>query len=400
MRILIAHNYYQQPGGEDHVFAAEAELLESHGHDILRYSVHNDTLNHLSRMAMARLTLWNDAIYHELLDLFRQARPDVAHFHNTFPLISPAAYYAARDAGVAVVQTLHNYRLLCANAYFYRDKRVCEDCLGRFVPWPGVVHACYQANRAASAVVTALLITHRVRRTWADLVDVYAALTEFAREKFIRGGLPAEKIVVKPNFVYPDPGRGQGCGGYALFVGRLTPEKGVETLLAAWERLGGRVPLKIVGGGPLAASVAQVAKRHNAIEWLGKQPAECVLTLMKEAHVLVCPSLWYEGLPVVIVEAYAVGLPIIASDLGAMSSLITHGRTGLHFRPGDPDDLAAQVAWVFTHPEQLAHMRREARAEFEAQYTSERNYQMLMDIYETAKAHAARRRTASAAKQQ
>jgi glycosyltransferase involved in cell wall biosynthesis len=401
MRILVAHNYYQQPGGEDQIFATEADLLESRGHRVLRYTLHNDQIKTLGRVALARATLWNDAAYRELRDLIRRERPDIAHFHNTFPLISPAAYYAARDADVPVVQSLHNYRLLCPDAFFYRQGRVCEDCLGRWIAWPGVAHACYRGSRQASAVVAAMLTVHRGRRTWADLVDVYiAALTEFAREKFIQGGLPAEKIIVKPNFIYPDPGPGAGRGRYALFVGRLSPEKGLDTLLTAWERLEPRVPLKIVGDGPLAGEIANVAQRCNEIEWMKAQPADRVLTLMKEAQVLLVPSVWYEGFPRVIVEAYAVGLPIIASDLGAMSSLIAHGRTGLHFRPGDPDDLAAQVAWVFAHPDELAHMRREARAEFEAQYTSERNYQMLMEIYETAKAHAARRRIASAAKEQ
>jgi glycosyltransferase involved in cell wall biosynthesis len=402
MRILVAHNYYQQPGGEDQIFATEANLLESRGHQVLRYTIHNDGIAAMGRVAMARATIWNEAIFHELGDLFRRERPDIAHFHNTFPLISPAAYYAAREMGVPVVQSLHNYRLLCVNASLYRDGRVCEDCLGRLVPWPGVVHACYRGSRAASGVVASMLAIHRTRRTWSNLVDVYiAALTESAREKLIQGGLPAEKLVVKPNFVYPDPGPGQGRGGYALFVGRLAPEKGVDTLLAAWKRLGRQIPLKIVGDGPLANCVSEAARTSSQIEWLGKQPADRVLALMQEAHVLVVPSTWYEGFPRVIVEAYAVGLPVIASDLGAMASLIAHGRTGLHFRPGDPQDLAAQVTWSFEQVEDIAKMRRAARAEYEAQYTPERNYQMLMEIYETAIARARKRSSdASAAKQE
>jgi glycosyltransferase involved in cell wall biosynthesis len=389
MHILIAHNYYQRSGGEDHIFATEASLLESYGHRVLRYTAHNDTIEHISRVALARTTLWNNATYRDLREIFRRERPEVAHFHNTFPLISPAAYYAAKAEGVAVVQSLHNYRLLCLNASFYRDDRVCEDCLGRFVPWPGVMHACYRGSHAASGVVAALLIAHRAGRTWTNLVDVYiAALSEFAREKFIRGGLPAEKIVVKPNFVYPDPGPGQGRGGYALYVGRLAPEKGLDTLLAAWTRLDRQIPLKIVGDGPLAASVARAAKLHSEIEWLGQQPMERVLDVMKDARALLVPSVWYEGLPRVIVEAYALGLPVIASNLGAMASLIEHGRTGLHFSPGDPGDLAAKVEWAFAHADDLAEMRCKARAEFEAKYSPERNYQMLMDIYETAIARA------------
>src|SRR5205814_1104988 len=169
----------------------------------------------------------------------RAQRPRVAHFHNTFPLISPAAYYAARAEGVGVVQTLHNFRLLCPNALFFRDGKVCEDCLGRPVAWPGVVHGCYRGSRAASAATAVMTAAHRALGTWRTAVDVYVALTEFSRQKFIAGGLPAEKIAVKANFVYPDPGPGAGAGGYAVFVGRLSAEKGVETLLAAWRPLGG-----------------------------------------------------------------------------------------------------------------------------------------------------------------
>lgn len=284
--------------------------------------------------------------------------PQVVHFHNTFPLISPAAYYAARAANVPVVQSLHNYRLLCANATFYRNGHVCEDCLGAFAPWRGVAHACYRDSRAASSVVAAMLAFHRARGTWVDLVDAYiVALTADACDKFVRGGLPAERLITKPNVVYPDPGQGPGLGGYALFAGRLVAEKGVATLLSAWQHLADPPPLKIAGAGPMADAVTKVASRCRAIEWLGEVSNARVEALMKDAHVLVVPSVWYEGLPRVIAEAFAVGLPVIASDLGAMSSLIEHQHNGLHFRPGDAADLADQVRWAFTHRAELLVMR-------------------------------------------
>jgi glycosyltransferase involved in cell wall biosynthesis len=379
--VLLLHNHYQQPGGEDEVFAAEGALLEACGHRVLRHVLHNDSVAEMRRPALAKATVWNSVVYREIRALIRRDRPQVAHFHNTFPLISPAAYYAARAEGVPVVQTLHNYRLLCPNALFFRDGGVCEDCLGKMVPWPGVAHACYRASRSSSAVVAAMLTTHRTLGTWKAAVDSYITLTEFARQKFIQGGLPAEKIIVKPNFVHPDPGSGQGRGRYFLFVGRLSQEKGVDTMLAAWKRLGEKVPLKIVGDGELAPEVAEAAERLNEVEWMGRQPKERVLALMKDARALIFPSVWYEGFPMVIAEAYAVGLPVIASNLGSMSSLIDHGHTGLHLHPSDPDDLAAQVEWVSMHPAELRRMREEARREFEAKYTAERNYKYLMDIY-------------------
>jgi glycosyltransferase involved in cell wall biosynthesis len=382
--VLLLHNSYQQPGGEDQVFTAEGDLLEAHGHRVLRYTLHNDRVTKMGRHDLVKATVWNRVVYQELRVLIRRERPQVAHFHNTFPLISPAAYYAARAEGVPVIQTLHNYRLLCSNALFYRQERVCEDCLGKAIPWPGVLHACYRGSRAASGATVAMLTAHRALGTWKRAVDVYIVLSEFARRKFVQGGLPAQKIAVKPNFIDPDPGAGEGGGGFFLFVGRLSQEKGVPTLLRAWERLGNKATLKIVGDGPLAPKVAETAERYKKVEWLGRQPKDRVLVLMKDALALVSPSVCYENFPMVLAEAYAVGLPVIASDLGSMSSLVDHRRTGLHFRPDDSKDLAAKVQWAVSRPEESRRMRSEARAEFETKYTAQRNYRLLMEIYRTA----------------
>ena len=364
------------------MFSAEANLLETQGHQVLRYTVHNDAVANTNPLMLAGITMWNRAIYRELRQLLRQEKPQVVHFHNSFPLISPAAYYAARAEGVPVVQTLHNYRLLCSNALFFRDGQVCEDCLGKFVPLPGVVHACYRGSRAATLTVATMLTVHRVLQTWTETVDLYIALTNFARQKFIQGGIPAQKIVVKPHFVHPDPGSGSGLGGYALFVGRLSPEKGISTLLTAWEKLRGKVTLKIVGDGPLAPQVTKDLGRLPGVEWLGHRSLEEVYELMGNAKMLIFPSEWYETFGRVAVEAFAKGTPVISANIGAVAELVEPGSTGLNFRPGDPEDLAAKVEWALTHPVELTRMRQEARAEFEAKYTAEQNYQMLMEIYE------------------
>ncbi len=384
MKILAVHNRYQRPGGEDQVFLDETTLLETRNHRVLRYEVRNEQVKHMSRLTLAKDTVWNTSAYRELRALIRRERPDVVHFHNTLPLVSPAGYYAAKAEGVPVIQTLHNYRLLCPVALFFRDGRVCEDCMGKAVPWPGVVHGCYRGSRAASGVIATMLTVHRALRTWTEMVDVYVALTEFARNKFIEGGLPAGKIVVKPNFVAPDPGRGPGGGGYALFVGRLAPEKGTGTMLAAWDRLGTRYPLKIVGDGPLKDQVVRVAAKRSDVEWLGHRPVADVHALMRKAEMLVFPSQWYETFGRVAAEAFAAGTPVIAADIGAVAELVEHGRTGLKFRPGDPEDLATQVEWALSHPSELRRMREEVRAEFEAKYTAERNYLALMEIYDAA----------------
>jgi glycosyltransferase involved in cell wall biosynthesis len=384
MKILAVHNRYQRPGGEDQVFVDETALLETRNHRVLRYEVHNDQVKQVNRLTLAKDTVWNTSAYRELGALIRRERPHVVHFHNTLPLVSPAGYYAARAEGVPVIQTLHNYRLLCPVALFFRDGRVCEDCMGKAVPWPGVIHGCYRGSRAASGVIATMLTVHRALRTWTEMVDVYVALTEFARNKFIEGGLPAGKIVVKPNFVAPDPGQGQGGGGYALFVGRLAPEKGTETMLAAWDRLGTRIPLKIVGDGPMRDRVVEAAARQSNVEWLGHRPVEDVHALMGKADMLVFPSQWYETFGRVAAEAFAAGTPVIAANIGAVAELVEHGRTGLKFRPGDPEDLVTQVEWALSHSAELRSMREEVRAEFEAKYTAERNYRALMEIYEAA----------------
>jgi glycosyltransferase involved in cell wall biosynthesis len=387
VKILLVHNKYQQPGGEDQVFTAEGNLLEDHGHEVLRYSVHNDQIAGMNPASLAEATVWSRSSYRELKALVRREQPDMAHFHNTFPLISPAGYYAAKAGNVPVVQTLHNYRLICPNALFFRDGHVCEDCLGKTPPWPGVLHACYRGSRHASGAVAAMLTTHRLLRTWTRKVDVYIALTEFARGKFVQGGLPAEKILVKPN-VHPDPGQHEVVGTNALFVGRLSVEKGIDVLLKAWERVGDRMKLTIVGEGPLADVVATRARRLENVEWLGRRPKEQVLELMKRARVLVFPSVWYEGFPMTIVEAFGVGLPIVASNLGSLATLVDPGRTGLLFRPNDPGDLAAKVRWALDHPNELDSMRRGARKEFEARYTAEQNYEHLLSVYKVASERA------------
>jgi len=386
MKILLCHNYYQQRGGEDESFEAEADLLEAHGQEVVRFTVHNDTVDGMSRWRVARETLWSRPTYARLRELLRRERPDVMHCTNTFPLISPAAYYAARAEGVAVVQALRNYRLLCANALFARDGRVCEDCLGKAVPWAGIRHGCYRQSRAASAVVAGMLGLHRVLGTWSRAVQGYYTLTEFARGKFIAGGLPSDRVAVKPNFVHPDPGSGDGRGGYAVFVGRLAPEKGLDTLLSAWHRLPQPVPLKLVGDGPLAERVKAAAAQHPHIAWLGRRPLADVLGIIGGATFLVMPSIWYETFGRTIIEAFARGTPVIASRLGAMAELVDEGRTGWLFEAGNADDLAAKVRRLWLSRAELADMRREARAEYERRYTAEPNYRQLMAIYERARA--------------
>jgi glycosyltransferase involved in cell wall biosynthesis len=386
MRLLLVHNRYQHSGGEDEVFRTEAELLRSAGHEVVEYTRDNRVIDPARGVGSVRLAanaVWARGEAGALEVELARVAPSVVHFHNTFPLISPAAYYACRRADVPVVQTLHNYRLLCPSANMFRAGRVCEQCSQHSL-MNGIRHACYRGSRSATAAVAAMLTVHRGLRTWRDQVDVYIALSEFARDKFVGGGLPPQKVVVKPNFVHPDPGPRQGSGETGLFVGRLSAEKGGMMLIDAWKRLAPSPQLDIVGDGPERAGMEAAAAAIRNVNFRGRLTRDETLSAFKRAQFLVFPSGWYEGMPMTILEAFACGVPVIASRLGTMAEIVSDGRTGLHFTAGDPADLARAVAWAFAHPKEMEAMGRAARKEFEAKYTGCRNYDMLMTIYSDA----------------
>jgi len=384
MKLLLAHNRYRQSGGEDEVFLRETKLLRAAGHEVLEYTADNSEITEdgiFGKAKLAAQTLWAWDSVARLRALLRRERPCLAHFHNTFPLISPAAYYACQKEGIPVVQSLHNVRLMCPAATFYRKGSTCLDCLGRSVSWPGVVHACYRNSHLQTAMVAGMVTGHRILGTWHKQVDAYIVFTEFYRQKFISAGLSREKLFVKPHFLVTDPGMKQNSGDYALFVGRLAPEKGVPTLLEAWRSLR-HVPLRIRGEGPLGSDVEQFTRESPSVSTLPYlSPKEC-LDLIKGARFLVWPSEgYYESFGLVAVEAFACGTPVIASRTGAMTEIVEDRKTGLHFTAGDADDLAAKVQWAWTHPDQMDEMGRAARAAYEGKYTAETNSQVLLGIY-------------------
>lgn len=386
LRVLLVHNYYQHAGGEGRVFAAEADLLSTRGHHVSRFTLHNDSVRDYGPLALVRATLWNQAAYDELTTLIRRERPQLAHFYNIFPLISPAAYYACQAQGIPVIQTVQNYRLLCPNALFLRNGRVCEECLGKRIPWPGVRYACYRNSRTQTAVVAAMLVYHRLRKTWQKQVDIYLAISSFSMQKQIRGGMPAHKFVLKHNFLHPDPGmRENPAGRYALYVGRLSQEKGIHTMLRAWADLA-HIPLKIVGDGPLVDEATSLVREQSLgqIELLGRRDHDEVMRLIQEARFVIVPSECYENLPLVILEAFACGVPVIASDRGSMAETVLDRQTGLRFAPGDPHDLVSKARWAWTHSDEMAAMGRAARREYELKYTAETSYRQLMAVYQAA----------------
>ncbi len=382
MRILMAHNFYQQPGGEDAIFNDEVDLLRTFGHPVETYTEHNQQVNEIGLFQTGIRTLWSAPARKALRERIRTFRPDIVHFHNTFQLISPAAYAVCQSAGVPVVQTLHNYRLLCPAATFFRAGGVCEACTNRLFPWPAVRYRCYRSSWSASGVTAAMLSFHRLLKTWEKQVDRFLCLTPFAAQKFGEGGLPAAKLTVVPNFIMNDPGVGSRRSPYVLFVGRLTQEKGVETLLNALDAFPAGCTLKIVGDGPLSELVSDAVENHGNVQWLGRRSPQMVLDLMRQAACLVFPSIWYEGMPRTLIEAFATGTPVISTDLGAMPSMIKPGIHGWLVPPGNSEAFAERVGWMTAHEEEAAQMGGNCRQEYLQKYQARDHYKAILRVYQ------------------
>lgn len=378
LRVLIAHNRYQLRGGEDAVVEAEHELLRAHGHAVELYERSNDELHTVGAARAALDSIWSTQTLHDIDRLVARFRPDVLHVHNTVARISPAIFHAAARHRLPTVMTLHNFRLLCPQGLLLRDGRPCEDCVGH-LPWRGVVHGCYRGSRVQTAVLAASDLLHRGVGTWQRHVDRFIVLNDFCRDRFVAGGLPADKLRTKPNFVdLPPPPEAPRQG--LLFVGRLAPEKGVAVLAQALQQAPLAEPLRAAGEGPLQA----LLESAPGVQLLGPQPAAQVYGLMAGARALVLPSICYENFPRTLVEAYARGLPVIASRLGALATLVQHGETGLLFEPGNADDLARTLAWALAHTDAMAQMGRQARQHYEATLTGAANHHQLLQIYEEA----------------
>lgn len=381
MQILIVHNSYQQAGGEDNVVAAELKLLITHGHEVKLWSVENKDLSPglTGKIKTALATNYSFVSRERTRDLLQSFKPDVVHVHNFFPQISPSIYDACIDEEIPVVQTLHNYRLICPGALLMRDGKICELCINGS-PYQAAYFGCYRGSKLGSLVVAHMVDRHRKQGTWQHKVDRFIALTDFAKSKFIEAGFPADRIAVKPNFVVAtsESSINDYSHSFALYVGRISQEKGINTLAKAWNQLSGSIPLKVAGSGELSCQL----DGQNSVELLGFQSADEVKELMRRAAFLVMPSEWYEGFPMVLVEAFAHGLPVLASRLGGMAEIIEDGVTGLLFEPGNPQELAEKAMWLIAHPDECRRMGDNARAIYLANYAPEINYQQLMAIYQ------------------
>lgn len=385
MRVLVIHNRYQISGGEDRVVQAELALLRGQGEEVSLYERDNAEFTRFSPADKARhlyaLPFVRQA-YEDIRSRLRAFHPDVVHVHNVFYMISPAVYTACREEGVPVVQTLHNFRLLCLNGLFFRDGHSCEDCQDQRSLWPGVARRCFRHSFAASAALARGITRHWHAGTWQKDVARYIALSSFSRDKFVLAGIPSEKIVVKGNFLpaVTDVGEGPRAGGYALFIGRLSREKGLDVLARAWRSLD--LPLKIIGEGPEAAGLA--ARFSGCpVEYLGPRTPEECRQYLRGASCLVLPSLCYENCPRVVIEAYAGGIPVIASRVGSIPEMVTDGESGFLFCPGDARDLAGKVAHLIAGGVGLNEtLRRGAVLAYQEHFTPDRHYQFLRGLYE------------------
>jgi len=393
MKIMMVHNSYREAGGEDVVFESEKRLLERTGHTVIPYVRSNmelQTASFLDQIAIAPRMVWSSKTRREIAAILVAKRPDIVHIHNTLMVISPSIYSACSERGIPVVQTLHNYRLLCPAGNFFRQGSICNECVDQSL-LRSVLHGCYRNSRGATAAVALMLAFHRALDTWRRSVTRFITLTEFAKEKFIAAGFPPDKFVVKPNFVDPDPRERAAPGEYAVYIGRLLEDKGPGVLLNAWGKLPAQYPLQIVGEGPERASLeAQARESHlSGITFRGQLSRAAAIETVKGARLTIVPSRLYESFGMSIVESFACGTPVLCSRLGGMTEIVEDHVTGLHFNPGDAQDLAMTVEWAWNHPLEVAKMGRAARRKYETDYTAEKNHSLLIGIYEQALASCA-----------
>ncbi|MEB4781129.1 glycosyltransferase family 4 protein [Paenibacillus jamilae] len=387
-KVLIIHNFYQQSGGEDKVVEQESAMLRSRGIETEHYYVHNGSIQSKGLANMAKLAVeaaWSFPEFKRIKELLLRVKPDVVHVHNFFPVISPSVYHACERLGVPVVQTLHNYRLICPAATFMRGNEVCEKCLhGTLLH--SIRHGCYRGSQLQTIPVAAMIKFNELIGTWQHKVSRYIALTEFARDKFAESGIPLDRIVVKPNFIHHQTVKAKYDPNdrYLLFVGRISAEKGVRNLLQAWSQLDDRGGLRlvIIGDGPEKAELAAAYSQED-IQFLGKQDGDTVLDCMSRAMYVMVPSIWYEGFPMTIVESYSVGTPVLCSRIGALEEIVEDGVTGFHFQHDDLENIKTVIRRAVAY-ENYAAMRQKVAENYAAHYTEEVNVKQLLAIYSEA----------------
>lgn len=377
-KILFVHNSYQHKGGEDSVVDDEINLLRGNGHDVFEYRISNDKIKSMSKLDLLKTTIWSSHSIHDIKKILDKFSPDICHIHNTFPLISPSIYWGLDKKNIPIVQTLHNFRLACPQAMFLREGKICESCLGK-IPLQGIVHGCYRDSIAQTAVLSSMLVTHRILGTWKNKVTSYIALNEFCKEKFVSAGIPSEKIKIKPNFVIKTNQEQHDREDYFLYIGRLSKEKGISTLLEAFKNLPNK-KLLVAGDGPEKS----ILMGHENINCIGHVGKEHIIELLLKAKAIIIPSIWYENFPKIVVEAMAYGAPIIASNIGSLATIIEDNFNGLLFDPNNAESLIKKIDFMDGNKNARLKIGENALDTYEKLYSKQKNYSMLIDIYSDA----------------
>jgi glycosyltransferase involved in cell wall biosynthesis len=390
MKILQVHNeYFSGLGGEDTVVRLENELLRGHGHDVHQLIVSTSELNGAKPFRLlqaAGSAVWSGHSYECVASEVREFRPDVVHVHNTFPLLSPSVYYAAHRNGSCVVQTLHNYRLACANGYLLRNGMPCEDCVGR-AKWRGLMHRCYSGSAGISGAIVALQTAHRIAGTFRREVDAYIALTSFQRDIVICDGLPAARVHVKPNFSLGAMTTKERREPKAqiVFMGFIRREKGIDLLLEAWTRARpDGYKLLLLGEGPDRKEFQRQYAGDDSIAWMGFQPVAEVARVLAGSKYIVIASRWYEGFPMALLEAFSFGTPAIAPDHAAFPEILEGGRCGFLFEPSNVESLTRALRLAVSTGQKEWLEQSDAALKKSDKYSAGANYIRLMEIYETA----------------
>lgn len=382
MNILLIHNYYQQRGGEDTVFDNELALLQNSEHSVETLTFHNDELKQLSKQQAGIKLFNNKQAAEQLEEKIKAFSPDIIHIHNFFPLASPAIYKTAGQFNIPVVQTLHNFRLICSNALLFKNGQVCESCINKTLPLNGIINKCYRDSSLQTLALTTMVKANQFNNTWHNDISKYIALTEFAKQKFNKANLklPLEKMVTKPNFTF-DSGIGDynQRENYILFIGRLSVEKDIPTLLEAFKNT--ETPLKIIGDGPFRTMVEAATSKHKNIEYLGYQNKEQVMTYLKKSRAFILPSTCYEGCPMTILESLSTGTPVLVSKTGGLAEFVQHKINGLHFTPGNAQELQAQVNTISYDNDLHLKLSFQARESYLKHYTPEQHLKSIIEIY-------------------
>ena len=384
-RVLLVHNFYQIGGGEHTVFENEKNLLLENGHEVTAYTRSNDELK-TSKWKLLLLpftTTWSMKTYFEVRKMIQEKTIDIVHCHNTFPLISPSVYYAARSMKVPVVQTVHNFRFLCPNGLFYCNGQTCEKCREQGSFLPALKNGCYRNSRIQTAVAVAMLTVHRWLGTYKKINYIF--LTKFNKSKFSKLiDVCGENVFLKPNFVNKEEMKWEQPAMKTRFVysGRLDSYKGIEFLLKVWPTLPEKYELHIYGDGEYRKACEAVAQKNANIRYLGFRPQQEVFKDLQESAALLFPSLLYEGFPMTLAESFGLGRPVVAVNIGNHADIVKNSGGGVLYESGDEESFRAAVAQIVAENGRYSN----CAAQYYAAYlTKEKNYEILCDIYDKAK---------------